>query len=60
MTADIQPVIRTVIPPTFRSRLGVDILKITPPDADGYTDLVVSVDLKTKHVGRYPIKTESA
>jgi hypothetical protein len=60
MTADIQPVIRTVIPPTFRSRLGVDILKITPPDADGYTDLVVSVDLKTKHVGLYPIKTESA
>ena len=33
---DIKPVVRTVIPETHRSRLGIDTLTISPAHEDGY------------------------
>jgi len=54
MTADIRPVVRTVIPEHHRLRLGIDALAITPADEDGNCMAIVIVELKTKHVAIYP------
>lgn len=56
MVADIQPVVRTVIPVTFRTRVGIDTEHITPPDDDGNRYAIVIVEQKTKHVAIYPTK----
>jgi len=53
---DIQPVVRTVIPDGFRSRLGIDTLTVTPVDEDGNCLAIVIVNLKSKHVMIYPAK----
>ena len=57
---DIKPVVRTVIPETHRSRLGIDTVTITPADEDGHCAAIVIVNLKTKHVMIYPAKSYDA
>lgn len=53
---DIQPLVRTVIPKSNRSRLGIDALTISPADEDGNCQAIVIVNLKTKLVMIYPAK----
>ena len=53
---DFKPIVRTVIPDTYRSRLGIDTVTITPADEDGNCAAIVIVNLKTKHVMIYPAK----
>ena len=53
---DIQPIVRTVIPDGFRTRLGIDTLTITPADEDDNCLAIVIINLKTKHVMIYPAK----
>ena len=59
-TADINPIVRTLVPKDFRTRIGIDTLKISPADKDGHTNVVVIVNLKTKLAFLYPAKDETA
>ena len=59
MTADIKPEVRTLIPDGYRTVLGIDALKVTPPDKRGNTACYVIVNLKTKHVDIYPTTAQT-
>ena len=61
MTADIKPDVRTLIPDGCRTVLGIDALKVTPPDKRGNTACYVIVNLKTatKHVDIYPTTAQT-
>jgi hypothetical protein len=59
-TQDIKPIVRTIIPRDFRTRIGIDTLKITPRDRHGNTVVIVIVNLKTKLAFLYPAPDETA
>ena len=59
-TRDINPIVRTLIPKDFRTRIGIDTMKITPRDKNGNNVLVVIVNLKTKLVFLYPAKEDNS
>ena len=59
-TADIKPIVRTLIPEDFRTRIGIDTLKVSPRDIHGNCVVVVIVNLKTKLVFLFPASNELA
>ena len=56
----IKPIVRVLKPPGKRSMVGVDTLKITPPDSQGNQYLTVVVNHFTKLTGLYPSQTSGA
>lgn len=60
MVADIKPVIRTVVPPANRFRVGIDLLTVTPQDSAGNVVCIVVVNLRTKLCAIYPSSSYSA
>jgi hypothetical protein len=55
---DIQPLTLHLKPPHARSRIGVDVLTITPTDTYGNTYCIVVVEHFTKFATIYPSKTK--
>jgi hypothetical protein len=58
-TQDIKPIVRVLIPKDFRTRIGIDTLKITPRDKHGNIVCIVIVNLKTKLAFLYPAANET-
>ena len=56
----IQPLIRHIKPPHWRARVGVDNLKVTPPDEKGNEHLIVVVDQFSRYLWGMPAKTYEA
>lgn len=60
MTADIKPLTMTVILPSNRFRVGIDLCTVTPADEDDYKVCIVIVNLRTKLCSIYPAKDYTA
>jgi hypothetical protein len=56
MVADIQPVVRVIVPEGYRSSVGIDLFTVTPTDKHGYCMLVLVLNRKTKLVALFPGK----
>jgi len=56
MTSTIKPTIRHLKPEHARSRMGMDLLTVTPVDKNGNNYIHVIGNHFTHHVGLYPSK----
>lgn len=52
--------IRSIRPSHYRELVGVDTLKVTPPDKEGHVAIHVVRRVASRLVGLYPVKDESA
>ena len=56
----VEPVVRHIKPLGKRSALGIDVLTVSPEDAEGNKYVIVLVNLYTKLVQLYPVKDKTA
>ena len=56
----IPELVRHIKPPHHKRSVGIDVLKITPEDVNGFTCIIVIICLFTKFVKLYPAKTVDA
>ena len=59
-TQELVPITRSLKPPDAHTVIGIDELTITPHGKNGETHLVAIVNLFTKHIALYPVKTIDA
>ena len=60
MVQDIRPLVRTVIPPENRFRVGIDLCSVSPVDDDGHKVIIAVVNLRTKHCSLFAAKDYKA
>ena len=59
MTSTIAPTVRHLKPDHARSRIGMDLLTVTPTDKNGNQYIHIIVNQFTHHIGLYPAKDKT-